>query len=150
MKAFKFAFLIMASASLIFFANCGGNGGGDDEPTEREQRIALITDHQWSLSSIVLPDVNATEEAEWDNFTVSFSSSNMTTNGYPAGAQAVWPSGTWSLSDNLNTITRQDGVVMNIVTLTESAFTVSFTLPDQDIGGSRIAALGGDYTFNLE
>ncbi len=47
-------------------------------------------------------------------------------------------------------ITRADGVVVSISSLTATRFIVSFTVPEGTVIDGRIAALDGDYIFDLE
>ena len=149
MKVFKFLLLVLAAGSTLFFANCGG---GSEEPTQEEvMRNTLVNNSPWTLSSVALPPVNATEESEWANFTVSFTNTNMTTSNYPVGASAVWPTSAWSFTSDLSGIIRaSDGVTMTINTLNESTLNVTFTIPEGTEIGGRVAALDGEYTFDME
>ena len=102
------------------------------------------------MKSIIVPSNSATTEDDWVDFKLTVSSGTMSTSGHATGANAVWPTGSWSMSEDAKTITRADGVVMSVRTLTETEFSVSFTVPDgTDING-RTAALDGDYIFVLE
>jgi len=148
MKKFRFFFLgVFALAALITFQNCGG----DEEESAKDKTINLLTSKtNWTVQSVSVPAGTATTSSEWSTFTVSFTKSNMTCAGWPAGAQAVWPSGSYTVSDDGKTITRADGVAMSILELTETSFRVSFEVPAGTELGGRIAALGGDYTFNMK
>ncbi len=141
------ALSIFAIASLLLFQNCDET----DEKTAKEILIEILTGKtEWTVASVVVPDGTATDATDWDSFKVKFTSSNMTTSGHPTGAEAVWPTGIYTVADDGKTVTRADDVVMTISPASESGFTARFTVPDgTDIGG-RIAALGGDYTFNMK
>ena len=104
----------------------------------------------WTVSSVAVPVNTATESSDWVDFTVSFSDTNMTTAGHPTGAQVVWPSGTYSVSDDGKTITRGDGTVMQLNPVTETNFTAIFSMPPGTVIGARIAALDGEYRFNMK
>ncbi len=110
----------------------------------------ILTSKTWVYSSVNTPPNTASTGTDWVNFTVSFTASDMTTSGHYTGAQAVWPSGTYTVSEDGKSITRQDGVVMTLNPITESNFTAIFTVPPGTETGGRIAALGGEYTFNMK
>lgn len=104
----------------------------------------------WSLNSVTVPSNTATEESDWASFKLSASASTMTTSGHATGAGAVWPTGGWTMNDAGTSITRADNVVMSIASLTATKFTVSFTVPAGTVIDGRIAALDGDYIFDLD
>ena len=74
----------------------------------------------------------------------------MTTSGHAAGTEAVWPSGGWTMSEDGTSISRSDGVEMSIVTLNQTNFKVTFIVSEETNISGRIAALDGDYMFDLE
>ena len=75
----------------------------------------------------------------------------MTTASHPTGAQAVWRSGSYTVSSDGSSITRQsDNVIMLLNPISDTNFTAIFTVPPGTDLGSRIAALDGEYTFNMK
>ena len=149
MKTIKYFLLLNLGVFLLCFSNCGEE---TPEPTQKEIKTGYLINKSngWVLKSITVPINSATTEDQWVNFKLTVSLSTMSTSGHPSGANVVWPTGGWTMDDNGNTITRADGVVMSVLTLTATNFRVSFTVPEgTDIGG-RIAALDGDYVFDLE
>ena len=151
MNILRTLFFVAGVGALMLFANCdGGSSGGGTTP--EEDLMALLQSKTWSASanSVSVPANSATIDSDWDNFTVSFGTSTMSTNGHPTGANVVWPTGsTWTLTD-ITTITRGDGVAMTIVTATTSNLVVRFTMPPGTEIGGRVASLEGEYTFNLQ
>ena len=148
MKPLRLTLLsIFAIVAILVFQNCGGSD--PDTPKDVTTNI-LIGKTEWTVSSVNVPVNSATESSEWLSFKVSFTKTNMTTSGHPTGAQAVWPSGTYTVSEDGKSITRQDGVLMSLNPITETNFTSIFTVPDGTEIGSRIAALDGEYTFNMK
>ena len=137
----SFVFII-----LLGFQNCGG----DDKEEPKQVTINILKSKTWTVSSVAVPVNTATESSDWVDFTVSFSDTNMTTAGHPTGAQVVWPSGTYSVSDDGKTITRGDGTVMQLNPVTETNFTAIFSMPPGTVIGARIAALDGEYRFNMK
>lgn len=147
MKNFKlFALSFLVIGALLVFQNCGG----DDEETPKDATTNMLKGKtEWVVSSVTTPESSATEDSDWANFKVSFSS-QMTTSGHPSGATAVWPSGSYTVSEDGKTVTRGDGIVMQLNPITATNFTARFSIVGEDIGGARIASLDGEYTFNMK
>lgn len=138
---------VMAFAVLATFQNCGGK----DDESAKDKAIRLLTEKtEWTVQSVNVPANTATTSSEWASFKISLTKTNMACSGHPVGAQAVWPSGPYTVSDDGKTITRSDNVAMSVLELTETAFRVTFSVPDGTELGGRIAALDGDYTFNMK
>jgi hypothetical protein len=146
MKTLKTLLFSAALAGLFILSGCPNSS----EESDHDKAMKLLTSKTWTLNSVVIPPNTATTEDDWAGFTVSFTSTNMSTNGHPTGASAVWPSGSYTLSEDGKTITRSDQVVMTILTLTETSFNTTFTVPVGTEIGGRIEALDGDYTFNMK
>lgn len=152
MKFLQTIVFLAAIGVLLFFANCK-NGGGGDEMTEEEKKTQMLTSKDWTVSDasqVNVPDNSATTADQWVGFTVAVTNGAMNTSGHPTGAQVVWPSGSWDFNDDVTRITREDGVQMTINKLTDTEFDVTFTVEQGTELGDRVAALGGEYTFNLE
>lgn len=141
-------FGVVLMGAFLFFQSCDNKDSGE---TAKERTLRILqSKQQWSAGSVVVPDNSATDADQWESsFTVSFTASNMTTSGHPNGAQAVWPSGGYTVNDDGNQITRADGVVMLLNPINENGFTAIFTIEGKEIGGGRIASLDGEYTFNM-
>jgi hypothetical protein len=138
---------IFMIASLLAFQNCSDSS---DEPSDKEVAEEILQSKSWSAASVNVPSNTATESDDWINFGVSFMETNMNTSGHPAGAEAVWPSGTYTVSEDGNSITRGDGIIMSLSNVSENGFSASFSVPDGTHIGGRIAALDGPYVFNME
>lgn len=133
---------------VLLFAECSE----EKIKTKQQEFTEFLVDKQggWSLNSIVVPSNTATDEGDWAGFKLNVSASQMNTSGHPVGSMVVWPLGTWSMNESGTSITRNDGAVMNVITLNATQFKIRFTVPDDVHIGSRIAALGGEYTFDLK
>ena len=149
MKPLRLTLLsIFAIVAILVFQNC--NKTDPVKPIDATINI-LTSKAEWTVSSVNVPVNSATESSEWISFKVSFTKTNMTTSSHPTGAQAVWPSGSYTVSEDGKSITRQDGVLMSLNPITETNFTSIFNIPEgTHLGGSRIAALDGEYTFNMK
>lgn len=147
MKKVRIAIFSIAVLSLLAtFQNCGGSS--DEDPATVTKNILMSK--TWVYSSVNTPDNTATIGTDWENFTVKFNESDMVASGQATGASAVWPSTSYTVSEDGKTITRGDGVSMLFNPISETNFTSTFTVPDGTELGGRIAALGGDYTFNMK
>lgn len=149
MKILKISFLALAVGSLLFFSNCK-KGGGKDEPSEKELKTEiLVSGSPWVFESASIDDGTATDESDWDQLSISFTTSEInTTGGYPQ-ATKVWPTKVaWTGNDDISVISRADGVDMTVLELTQSKLQVSFTLTDAEIN-ARTASLDGDYIFTF-
>lgn len=148
MKIVKISFLATVVASLVFIASCKNND--DDGPSARDARIDLLVTHSpWNLTTADVADGTATEDGDWDNFSVSFTTTTMTASNHATGASGVWPSGSWSLSSDLNTIVAGSREY-TISSISSSSMQISFTVPEEVELGARTAALGGNYVFTFE
>lgn len=148
MKTLRFSIVsIILAATILTFQNCKK----DDEIELRQKEVTtnILKSKEWVVSSMNVPQSTATLSADWDNFTLSFSATNITTSGHATGAQAVWPSGTFSMSEDGKSITRHDGVVIHLSSISETNFTAIFSVPPGTSIGARVAALEGEYIFNM-
>lgn len=145
MKNLKNIFCLVVVAGL--FMGCEKEG---DPESAKDVAMKTLTSKMWAVNSVVVPLSTATDESDWQNFTVKFTETTMTTAGHPDGSSAVWPSGAYTLSADGKKITRVDGVEMTIITLNGTFFNSTFTVPTGTNVGGRIAELGGDYTFNMK
>jgi hypothetical protein len=145
----KFSLILLsftAVAVFLTFQNCGGT----DEKTEKEVTEELLMSKTWVYGSVTTPDNTATIGSDWANFSVLFNGTSMVTTGHATGAGVVWPSTSYTVSEDGKTITRGDNVAMLITSKSETNLNVVFTVSGgQEIGG-RIAALDGEYAFNLK
>jgi hypothetical protein len=147
-KILKNSLLILAISSLVILSGCPKPA---PEPSKYDQGIANLTNKAggWT-GSVTVPVGSATTTDQWSSFKVTFTKTNMTTSGFPTGAGAVWPSGTYTLNTDATQITRaSDGVVMQVTSLTETSLTVRFTVPEGVVLGGRVQVLSGEYTFTL-
>ena len=147
MKTIGFALIFISLiCALLIFQNCSdSDGASEKDVTER-----ILQSKNWEVASVMVPNNTATESDDWVNFMVSFTGTNMTASGHPSGAEVVWPSGSYTVSEDGKMITRGDGVLMNLTSISELSFTASFSLPEGTVIGGRIAALDGDYVFNMK
>lgn len=148
MKKVRIALLgLIAIAMLLTFQNCDNSS----DPTDKEITEELLKSKTWVYSSVNVPDNTATTGSDWENFSVQFNGSSMVTQGHATGSEVVWPSTSYTVSEDGKTISRGDNVDMLITSKSETSLVVNFTMPaGTEIGGARIASLEGDYTFSLK
>ncbi len=146
MKTLKLVIIsLFVLGALFTFKNCTSK----TEISAKEATENILKSKTWAVSSVNVPVNTATESADWVDFTVSFGAS-MTCAEWPTGASAVWPSGSYEVNDGGNQVTRGDGVVMTLTSISETGFTSSFDVPVGTEIGGRIAALDGGYTFIMK
>ena len=146
MKTMRFTIIFSGLICALFiFQNCSDSSS----ESEKDVTINILQSKSWTTSSVMVPDNTATESNDWLNFKVSFTGTNMSASDHAAGAEAVWPSGSYTVSEDGKQITRGDGVLMILTNLTDSSFTVIFSVPPGTEIGGRIAALDGEYIFNM-
>lgn len=147
MKKLRLTFLsVFVLVAITVFQNCGG----ETEETAKEITTNILTSKEWVVNSVNVPSNTATIGDDWANFSMSFSATNITTNNHASGAQAVWPSGSYTVSEDGKSITRHDDVVITLSPISETSFAAIFTVPAGTETGGRIAALEGGYTFNMK
>lgn len=153
-KTIKGLFFTCACATLLIFANCGGDDIEDpaqDFTLTPAEANALLLDKDWSLSSVT----NAgTTRDEWTGFTLKFgidtdlATGTYTASGIPAEDtdKLVWStSGTFTANNDLTVLTRNDGIVMTLV-VSETALNVSFTVPESS---GRVDGFTGAWVFKM-
>lgn len=140
-------FYIAIIGSFLVLQNCTKK---KNDPTPKENTENILRSKTWVVSFVTVPVNTATESADWVDFTVTFGEGSMTTTGHAAGAEAVWPSGTYIVSDDGRAITRGDGIVMMLTDVSQSGFTSTFVIVNEDIDSGRLASLDGEYIFNMK
>ena len=146
--------LIVNSAILVIIISLLGLMGcpkSTPQPDVKTQKLEYLKDKTggWT-GTMSVPTGSATTADQWSAFKVVFTETSMTSSGHPAGATAVWPSGSFTVNTDVSQITRtSDGVVMQVTSLTATSLSVRFTVPDGVVIGGRVQVLSGEYTFTL-
>ena len=148
-KIIKTLFFVGSCAALLIFTNCGG--GGDDPAAELSaaEKNATLLDGTWKLNSVTN---EGTPRDEWTGFTLKlsldddFKGGNYNTTNIPAeDTEGVWASsGTFTASEDLTVLTRNDGTKM---TLQVNATTLSLSFNISEAG--RVDGFAGDWVFNM-
>lgn len=147
MKNLRSIILLTALISALFvFQNCSKS---DDTPSAREVTENILKSKSWEAASVIVPDNTATDSDDWMDFKVSFTSTTMTTSDHANGAEAVWPSGAYTVSEDGKSIARGDGIVMSLANVSDSGFTASFSMPEGTEINGRIESLDGEYIFTM-
>ena len=146
----KISVLALTIAVFVLFLTLEGCKKKKVDPTPKEQTENILSSKTWVVSFVTVPVNTATESADWVDFTVTFRDGTMTTTGHAAGAAAVWPSGSYTVSEDGKAVTRGDGIVMMLTNVSESGFTSTFVIVGEDIDNGRIASLDGEYIFDMK
>lgn len=144
MKNFKYHFLLLAfvvmSASML--TSCEEDK--DDSSNEEVVKAQLIS-ATWKVSSVTVDGAN--QSNVYAGLNVSFTSSGFTSiNGEP-----VWPSsGTWQFtSDDAEAIRRNDGLIVEIISISDSQLKLGLTWEESTIGSGRSASVSGEHVFTF-
>ena len=151
MKIMKSLFLACTCATLLIFANCSGSGGDDPvaAPTAAQKNATLL-DGTWKLNSVTN---EGSPRDEWTGFTLTlsldddFKGGNYNTTNIPdEDTEGVWASsGTFTASDDLTVLTRNDGTKITLQ-VSASTLSLSFNIPQS---GGRVDGFAGDWVFNM-
>jgi len=137
--------------SLTIFISCNKGGGDDPGPSAEEEQVAKLVG-TWALATdgAVL---GSTTRTEWNGLTGVLSGNteggSIAMSGVPSdtGASDVWPSTiTWTFGSSISEIVRNDGVTMNVQSVTDTQLIVTFTISDS----GRIEGFDGSWTFTFE
>lgn len=162
MKKLQPIFMICAIASLTIFMSCGGDDSGDDggDPIDPRDAQGQMLSGTWNVTTAEFED---TARPDWDGATVTFTynadsdEGTYVVTGVPTeaegadaaavlGAEGESISWTFEGENDVNTIVREDGVEMNISSLTDSGLAFNFELTGV---GSRVAGFDGTWEFVL-
>ena len=148
LKHLKHSLTASVFVSLIIFMSCGD----DDKPPTNESpadKQAKLLAFEWDLSANGAK-LESAAQSEWDDFTLTFSGDGSGGSYTSSGADAaeVWPaSGTWKFGDDNDTIVRNDGVEIDISSLTSSGLTLAFEI--ETSGSNRSFGTEGNWSFEF-
>ena len=132
-------------ALLFILTNCSSSSDPAPQLTEEEVQINKLS-KTWVLGTVVYTDDDVTDR--FDDFSLTFTKSKTYTAAGSLGDYDFEPfkaSGTWDFkSGDLNVITRNDGVNME-VSVTDNALFLTFNMTEAN---GRLAGLGS-YRFDL-
>ena len=149
MKHLKHLLAALVFVSLVIFTNCGDDGGGGTKPDPKgDQAELLVID--WDLTSNGA-SLESAAQADWNGFSVTFSGDGDGGTYSTSGSQTtdVWPaSGTWEFDgDDIDTMIRNDGVEMDISSVTSSGLTLVFNINTS--GSTRSSGVDGNWSFTF-
>ena len=136
----KYLFSLIIGASMLTIVNCGS----DNELSPVEVNTNFLIAHNWKLSSLKVDNTDQT--SLYPNLTINFSPSGYTsTQGEP-----VWPaSGTWTFDANGLVITRSDGVLITIQSISSSQMVFSLSWDKATFSGGRAYSISGNHVFTF-
>jgi hypothetical protein len=145
--------LSMMIASLFGLMSCCGPFMNPNEEEKFRMGYLINKKGGWKQTGdMMVPEYSATTAEQWTNFKVVFNETSMTTAGYPAGAEAIWSSGGYTIQGGVSSITRsRDVVVMYLERLTADELWINFTVPEKVyLWDTTSFVLSGDYSFYLK
>lgn len=136
--------LTVSTFALLFTQSCGGNVAPAPTPVETMTKLLVGTNSKtWKIQTVNVNGVDQTNT--FTGMTIQFSKANYTT----TNGGVVWPSGSWSFTDDTATsFLRSDGITVSIVA-TETSLTLSMTWNKTTYGGGRVNSLAGPYVFKF-
>lgn len=161
MKVLTRTLSLLTIASLaLFFANCGGDGGGD--ATKEQVQLGKLT-KTWNIQSADLDGSPRTPDFINFKLTIGGTYNSSTPNGpYNFSVQgsrpdpSPWPaSGTWTFSSIVSSgdegnLIRDDGVVMHYIIQSNGHLILEVDCEDCDYAGAaRVASADGLWTFTF-
>jgi hypothetical protein len=151
--------LLTIASLVLFFANCGGDGGGGT-PTEKKQLAKLVG--TWEIESATLDGGTPTPDktADYAGFTLTLSGTfdednedafpytYVTTNRPDL---SPWDaSGTWGFGSNPKTqIVREDGLGINYSLASDGTLTLMYNFSGEGFPSAKAAEVDGDWTLVL-
>lgn len=160
----KLSYLLSGFVLVALFVASGC--GDDDSGTPPADVVGLELAGTWTIDAAQTNQVTfeTTEDRTDDyanftlvlTYTVGQSSGNYTISGGPVGDRPFTAtSGTWSFTNDVTdpnasfNITRNDGVVMSVSTLSATDLDFTFTFASGSNSGSRTSAVDGRWSFMM-
>ena len=148
MKTIKNILVLILPLCLIYLVGCRSSSN----PSEEELQIEKLA-KTWTAGTVTLNNNNVSSWFEGMELTLVTDQSFST--NIP-NSPSPWTSrGTWDFTTNadgtlnLQTIQRNDGLVMNISELTAEALVVTFTHANNEHSSGRNLSVGGSYVFEF-
>ena len=150
MKHLKHLLAALVFVSLIVFSSCGGGKGGDKiDPADEQAEKFTGT---WSLVADQAKLVSASQ-SDWNGMTLTVTGDGAGGTFSTSGSQCteVWPaSGTWTFDgDDIGTAVRNDGVSLDLSTVTTSSLVLTFTINETTCTAPRAESVQGVWTFTF-
>ena len=140
MQPIRMIIRIVVAAMMILITNCG-----KDEPTSSQNTDELLRAHVWLVE---YTNIDGVFSELYEGMTLAFGPTTYTT----TDGKSLWkPSGTWEfLDDSQKTILRDDGLELEIVTITTESLVLSFYWDSTILDGGRTSSLKGQYEMTFK
>ena len=142
----KYSRTFTAFSTLILFASCFSfYFCKENEETTPNETLALLSSGTWHIVNVTVDGVNRNDL--FTGFTLTFSPEAYTS----TGGEPIWtPSGTWAfVNSTTSTITRDDGIVVTITSLTDTNLKLTLQWDQTTLGGGRIDSIRGEHAFEF-
>jgi hypothetical protein len=142
MKAIKVkTALLLIIISVLLIQACK-----KDDPQLATDRIkSLLIDGAWTLQTALVDEVDKT--SLYEGLILNFTKTSFTS----VNGGVVWPSnGSWEFKDaSGETIIRDDGLEIDIVTIDKSTLQITFTLVEGSLDEARQTSVAGNHVFTF-
>ena len=148
MKHLKQLLAPLTFVTLIILTNCGPDDKKKPSPAADQAKLLALT---WNLDSNGAKLESATQ-ADWNEFELKLTGDGDGGSYTTSESQTtdVWPArGTWKFDgDDIGVIVRDDGVKMDISSVTSSRLVLGFKIEGTS-GSTRSSGVDGNWTFTF-
>lgn len=138
-RSFRLLYIPLFICTVLFIHGCS-----KDEESATERTSRLLRSATWELSKLTVDGTDQT--SLYSDLVLSISPGTYTAqNGEP-----VWPSaGTWQLTDAA-TISRDNGMIIEINELDATILILSFQWTHTTYSGGKSKSVSGNHTFEFK
>jgi hypothetical protein len=133
------------SIALLWLLLASACGGDSSEMFSEEESVKKLLIGAWNLNSATV-DGSSTEV--YNGLSLTFTSTTVTA----VKGEPLWPAtSTWTFVDETaKTIKRSDGLIIDIISITEVQLKLGLTWTKTTMGGGRVSSIAGKHvlTFN--
>lgn len=146
---------VMTMPILLFISSCGGGSEPEPQQTAAELAATNLTNSAWKVTSVTIDGVDKSNM--FTNLSIKFNaSSNLNGQASLDGSftatngGVVWPaSGSWNISSDGRSLTRGDGVAIQLTDITSTSLKMSLAWSQTTFGTGRSEGLKGQHEFSM-
>lgn len=136
--------LVFLTLSVILFLSACSEDG-EPKLSKAEEVTALLISGTWKVNAVAVDGVD--RSSVYPGLSISFTSTGFTTLN---GGKIFPANGTWEFtSEEANAIERNDGLVIDIISISESQLKLGLTWASGTIGTGRVSSVGGDHVLTF-
>jgi len=147
MKNFKYysgiiRVMLLGFGFVLLLSSCSED---TEAPSAEDVVKAKLISSTWKMTSVLVDGTDKT--SVYAGLNVSFTSSGFTT----VNGGVVWPaSGSWEFtSDQATAIKRNDGLTIEIISITDNNLKLGLTWSKSTVGTGRVSSVNGAHVFSF-